>query len=179
MKASSLIDLKKAGATAELSAREAEFNALQEAKHEEATARIEAELAQGKLKLEQLEAKKQIEIARAKLKAYQEVEGFDDEMDSVEDDRLDISLIQADLDTEAASLLPPQERSHSASDRDIPNSNMHTANQPQDVHQFPVEGETTHPVYAKPQASTANVDTITLIVTAIADSLSSKSPPST
>ena len=97
-------------AAAELAAREAEFNALQEeAKHKEATARIEAELAQRKLKLEQLEAKKQIEIARAKLKAYQEVEEFDDKMDSVEDDRLDTSLIQADLDTEAAFLhvLPP------------------------------------------------------------------------
>ena len=108
-----------------MAARKAESNTLEEeVKHKEPTARIEEELAQRKLKLEQLEAKKQIEIARAKLKAYQEVEEFDDEIASVEEDRLDTSLIQVDLNTEAASLLPPQERSHSASDRDIPNSNV-------------------------------------------------------
>ena len=107
-KAPSLIDLKKADAAAELAAREVEFNALQEqTKHKEATARIEAELAQRKLELEQMEAKKQIEIARAKLKVYQGVEEFEDDMDSVEDDHLD--KIHIDLETEAASLIPPQE----------------------------------------------------------------------
>ena len=125
-KAPSVIDVKRADAAAELAAREAEFNALQEeAKHKEATARIEAEfkteLAQRKLKLEQLEAKKQIEIARAKLRVYEEVEEFADELDSVEDDPLDTSPIPIDLETEAASLLRPQERGHSASDRNIPN----------------------------------------------------------
>ena len=68
-KAPSLIDLKKADAAAELAAREVEFNALEQTKHKEATARIE-ELVQRKLELEQMEAKKQIEIARAKLKVY-------------------------------------------------------------------------------------------------------------
>ena len=35
-----------------------------------------------------------------------------------------------------------------------------------------MEGETTHPVYVQPQASSANVDAVTSIVTAIADSFS-------
>ena len=85
-----------------MAVREVEFNILkEEAKHKEATVRIEAELktklAQRKLKLEQLEAKKQIEIARAKLSAYQEVKEFTDELDSVEDDPLDTSPIPIDL----------------------------------------------------------------------------------
>ena len=119
-----------------------------------------------------MEAKKQIEIARAKLRAYQEVEEFTDELDSVEDDPLDTSPIPIDFETEAASLHQPQERGHSASDGNIPNPTTQPANQPQDVHQFPVEGETNHPVYVQPQASSANVDAATSIVTAIADSFS-------
>ena len=169
-KAPSVIDVKRADAAAELAVREVEFNILkEEAKHKEATVRIEAELktklAQRKLKLEQLEAKKQIEIARAKLRAYQEVKEFTDELDSVEDDPLDPSPIPIDFETEAASLHQPQERGH-------PNPTTQPANQPQDVHQFPVEGETNHPVYVQPQASSANVDNVTSIVTAIADSFS-------
>ena len=74
-KACSLIDLKKADSAAELAAGDVEFNALQEeTKHKEATARIEAELAQRKLELEQMEAKKQIEMERTRLKVYKEVE---------------------------------------------------------------------------------------------------------
>ena len=106
-KALSLIHTKKADAAAQLAAREATFNVLQEkAKHKETTARIEAELVQRKLELEQMEVKKQIEIARAKLKVYPEVEEFDDDMDSVEDDLFDTSPIQLDLETEATSLPP-------------------------------------------------------------------------
>lgn len=134
-KAPSVIDVKRADAAAELAVREVEFNILkEEAKHKEATVRIEAELktklAQRKLKLEQLEAKKQIEIARAKLRAYQEVKEFTDELDSVEDDPLDPSPIPIDFETEAASLHQPQERGHSASDGNIPNPTTRPANQP-------------------------------------------------
>lgn len=167
----SLIDVKKADAAAELAAREVEFNALQEeTKHKEATARMEAELAQRKLELEQMEAKKQIEIARAKLKVYQEVEEFEDDMDSVEDDYLQTSPIQINLETEAASFIPPQKPKYSVPDANTPISTAQPALQPQDVH--PVEGETTHPAHVQPQASPASVDTITSIVTAIADSFS-------
>ena len=82
----SFIDLKKADAAAELAAKQAEFDALQEeAKYKEETAnmeaqlraetaRIENELARRKLELEPMEVKKQIEIARAKLMVYEEVE---------------------------------------------------------------------------------------------------------
>ena len=142
-RAPSLIDLKKGDAASGLAAREAEFNALQEeAKHKEATTRIEVELAQGKVELEQMEAEKQIEIGRAKLEVYQEVEEFKDDIDSVEDDPLDTSPIQIDLETEAASSLRPQEPKHSASDRNTLNSTAQPAQQLQDVHQFPVESET-------------------------------------
>ena len=78
---SSLIDLRKADAVAELAAKEAELNALQEeAKRKEKiakmeaqlraeTTRIESELARRKLELEQMEVKKQLDMARARLKA--------------------------------------------------------------------------------------------------------------
>ena len=103
---SSIIGLKKADVAAELAAKQAEFNALQEeAKHKEETAKVEAqlraeatrietELARRKLELEQLEVKKQIEIARAKLAAYQEVEDSEDDVNSVEDDLLRMPPIE-------------------------------------------------------------------------------------
>ena len=192
-RAPSLIDLKKADAAAELAAREVEFNALQEetkhkeatarmeaehkevtarmeAEHKEVTARMEAELAQRKLELEQMEAKKQIEIARAKLKVYQEVEEFEDDIDSVEDDHLQTSPIQINLETEVAPFIPPQEPKYSVPDANTRNSTAQPALQPQDVH--PVESESTHLAHVQPQASPANVDAITSIVTAIADSFS-------
>ena len=172
-KAPSLMDLKKADAAAELAAREVEFNALQEeTRHKEATARMEAELAQRKLELEQMEAKKQIEIARAKLKVYQEVEEFQDDMDYVEEDHLQSPPIQINLDPGAASFIPPQEPKYSVPDANTPNSTAQSALQPHDVHQFSVESKTTHPANGQPQASPANVDTVTSIVTAIADSFS-------
>lgn len=96
--------------------------------------------------MEQLEAKKQKEQARAKLRVYQEIKEFTDELHSVEDDPLDTSPIPINLKTEAMSLHQPQERRHSATDRNIPNPTAQPANQPQDVLQFPVEGETTYPV---------------------------------
>ena len=137
-RAPSLIDLKKADAAAELAAREVEFNALQEeTKHKEATARMEAELAQRKLELEQMEAKKQIEIARAKLKVYQEVEEFEDDMDSVEDDYLQTSPIQINLETEAASFIPPQKPKYSVPDANTPISTAQPALQPQEKEAHP------------------------------------------
>ena len=117
-----------------------------------------------------MEAKKQIEIARAKLKVYQEVEEFEDDMDSVEDDYLQTSPIQINLETEAASFIPSQKPKYSVPDANIPISTAQPALQPQDVH--PVEGETTHPAHVQPQASPASVDTVTSIVTAITDSFS-------
>ena len=125
-RASSLIELKKADAAAELAAKEAEFNVLQEeSKHKEEIARIEAqlraettriktELARRKLKLERIEAKKHIEIARAKLKVYQEVEKSEVEksehdVDSVEDDLVCIHPTQ----TTSASFLQGEPLKHS------------------------------------------------------------------
>ena len=191
LKAPSLIDLKKADAAAELAAREVEFNALKEetkhkeatarieAEHKEATARMEAEVAQRKLELEQMEAKKQIEITRAKLKVYQEVEELQYDTDSVEEDHLQTPPIQINLDPDAASFIPPQEPKYSVPDANTPNSTAQSAPRSQDVHQFSIESETTHPANVQPQESSANVDTVTLIVTAIADSFSMMSPAST
>ena len=141
-----------------------------EAEHKEVTARMEAELAQRKLELEQMEAKKQIEIARAKLKVYQEVEEFEDDMDSVEDDLLQTSPIQINIEMEAAPFIPPQEPKYSVPDANTPNSTVQPVLQPQKVH--PVESETTHPAQVQPQVSSANVDAITSIITVIADSFS-------
>ena len=103
---SSLIDLRKADAVAELAAKEAKLNALQEeAKRKEEipkmeaqlraeTTRIESELARRKLELEQMEVKKQLDMARARLKAYQVAEEIENEKDHVEDDLSHASLIQ-------------------------------------------------------------------------------------
>ena len=103
---SSLIDLRKADAVAELAAKEAKLNALQEeAKRKEEipkmeaqlraeTTRIESELARRKLELEQMEVKKQLDMARARLKAHQVAEEIENEKDHVEDDLSHASLIQ-------------------------------------------------------------------------------------
>ena len=99
-----------------------------------------------------MKAKKQIEIARAKLQVYQEVEEFEDDIDLVENDPLDTSPMQKDLESEAASPLQPREPKYSASDRNTLNSTAQPAQQSQDVHQFHVESETTHPVHVHPQA---------------------------
>ena len=69
--------------------------------------------------MEQLEAKKQKVQARAKLRVYQEIKEFTDELHSVEDDPLDTSPIPINLETEATSLHQPQERRHSATDRKV------------------------------------------------------------
>ena len=55
--------------------------------------------------------KKQIEIARAKLKVYQEVEEFEDDMDSVEVDLWDTAPIQIELETKVRSLPSPKDPS--------------------------------------------------------------------
>ena len=117
-----------------------------------------------------MEAKKQIEIARAKLKVYQEVQEFEDDMDSVEDDHLQTSPIQINLEIQEASVIPPQEPKYSVPDANTSNSTAQSALQPQDVH--PVGSEATHPAHAQSQKSPANEDTVTSIVTAIADSFS-------
>jgi len=149
--ASPLINLNSASLTASSAAASAFFNSLQEeAKHKEATARIETELAQRKVELEQMEAKKQIEIARAKLRVYQEVQQFEGDIDSVEDDPLVTSPIQIDLEREAVSSLLPLEVKHSPSDRNTLNSTAQPAQQPRDAHQFPMESETIHPIYVQP-----------------------------
>ena len=117
---SSLIDLRKADAIAELAAKEAELNVLQEeAKRTEEiakmeaqlraeTTRIESELARRKLELEQMEVKKQLDITRARLKAYQVAEQIESEKDPVEDDLSRASLFQ----TTPASPPPLQEPRH-------------------------------------------------------------------
>ena len=116
----SSIDLKKAVVAAELAAKKAEFNTLQEEpkyKEETAkmeaqlraeTARIENELARRKLELEQMKVKKQIEIARAKLMVYEEVEQSKDDVDSVEGHILHIPpTLQTNLETTPTSFPQP------------------------------------------------------------------------
>ena len=121
---SSLIDLRKADADAELAAKEAELNALQEetkrkeeiakmeAQLRAETTRIESELARRKPELEQIEVKKQLDMARARLKAYQVAEEIENKKDPVEDDLPRASLIQPTL----VSLPPLQEPRHLRSD---------------------------------------------------------------
>ena len=141
---SSLIDLRKADAVAELAAKEAELNALQEeAKRKEEitkmeaqlraeTTRIESELARRKLELEQMEVKKQLDMARARLKAYQVAEEIENEKDPVEDDLSRASLIQ----TTPASLPPLQDPRHLRSDVTASRVTQPTQ-QLQDVHKCP------------------------------------------
>jgi len=101
----------------------------------------------------------------------------EDDINSVEDDLLDTSSIQIDLEREAASSLRHQELKHSPSDRNTLNSTAQPAQKPRDAHQFSVESEAIHPVYVQPQAASANVDTVTSIVTAIANSFSTSRLP--
>lgn len=99
-------------------------------------------------------------------------------MDSVEDDYWSISPIQTDLETEAESFIPPQEPKYSVSDTNTPNSTVQPTQQPQDVHQFPVERKTTHPTHVQPQTyQQAQILSVTSIVTAIADSFSTSRLP--
>ena len=161
---SSLIDLRKADAVAELAAKEAELNALQEeAKRKEEiakmeaqlraeTTRIESELARRKLELEQVEVKKQLDMARA----YQVAEEIENEKDPVEDDLSCASLIQ----TTPASLPPLQEPRHLRSDLTASRVTQPTQ-QLQDVHKSPsvLQGS-------------SSADKTAEIVTTIADSFS-------
>ena len=130
----SSIDLKKADAAAELAAKQAKFDALQEeAKYKEETAKMEAleaqlreetakmeaqlraetarienELKRRKLELEQIKVKKQIEIARAKLMVYEEVEQPEDDVDSIEDHIIHIPpALQANRETTPTSFPQP------------------------------------------------------------------------
>ncbi|XP_078352316.1 uncharacterized protein LOC144637013 [Oculina patagonica] len=185
-KASSLIDVKKADAAAELAAKEAEFNALQEqAKHKEyiakmeaqlraETTRIEAELARRKLELEQSEVKKQMEIARAKLKAYQEAEEFADDIVSVEEDIQRISPIQPQYEAASESLvLLPQEQRHLTKDANTSNSATQRTQQHRNIDQSPITPENTGLSYdqVQPQES-SNTDSTAAIITAITESFS-------
>ena len=165
---SSLIDLRKADAVAELAAKEAELNALQEeAKRKEEitkmeaqlraeTTRIESELAKRKLELEQMEVKKQLDMARARLKAYQVAEEIENEKDPVEDDLSRASLIQ----TTPASLPPLQDPRHLRSDVTASRVTQPTQ-QLQDVHKSPsvLQGS-------------SSADKTAEIITTIADSFS-------
>ena len=165
---SSLIDLRKADAVAELAAKEAELNALQEeAKRKEEiakmeaqlraeTTRIESELARRKLELEQMEVKKQLDMARARLNAYQVAEEIENEKDPVEDDLSRASLIQ----TTPASLPPLQEPRHLRSDVTASRVTQPTQ-QLQDVHKSPSVLQ-----------ESSSADKTAEIVTTIADSFS-------
>ena len=76
-RASSLIDLKKADAAAELAAREVEFNALQEeTKHKEATARMEAEYKEvtARMEAEHKEVTARMEAEHKEVTARMEAE---------------------------------------------------------------------------------------------------------
>ena len=184
-RASSLIELKKADAAAELAAKEAEFNVLQEeSKHKEEIARIEAqlraettrietELARRKLKLEQIEAKKHIEIARAKLKVYQEVEESEHDVDSVGDDLVCIHPTQ----TTSASLLQGEPLKHSTIVTNASKSTMQPTQRSQNVNGSSINNENdklshnqVHQIYS--QDSPPHFDSTAAIVTAITDSFS-------
>ena len=129
---------------AELAAKEAKLNALQEEeKRKEEIAemeaqlraestRIESELARRKLELEQMKVKKQLDMARARLNAYQVAEEIENEKDPVEDDYSRASLIQ----TTPASLPPLQEPGHLRSDVTASRVTQPTQ-QLQDVHKSP------------------------------------------
>ena len=164
---SSLIDLRKADAVAELAAKEAELNALQEeAKRKEEiakmeaqlraeTTRIESELARRKLELEQMEVKKQLDMARVRLKAYQVAEEIENEKDPIEDDLSRASLIQT-----APASFPAQEPKHLRSESKA--SKVTQPTQPlQDVHKPPSVLQ-----------ESSSADKTAKIVTTIADSFS-------
>ena len=165
----SLIDLRKADAVAELAAKEAELNALQEeAKRKEEiakmeaqlrveTTRIESELARRKLELEQMEVKKQLDLARARLKAYQVAEEIENEKDPVEDDLSRASLIQIT----PASLPPLQEPKHLR-------SNVAASRVIQPTQQF----QNVHKSPSVLQESDKSADKTAEIVSTIADSCS-------
>ena len=140
---SSLIDLSKADAIAELAAKEAELNTFQEeakrkkeiatmeAQLRTKTTKIKSELARRKLELEQMEVKKQLDMARVRLKAYQVAEEIENEKDPIEDNLSRASLIQ----TTPASL-PAQEPKHLRSESKA--SKVTQPTQPlQNVHKSP------------------------------------------
>ena len=192
---SSIIGLKKADVAAELAAKQAEFNALQEeAKYKEETAKIEAqlraeatrietELARRKLELEQLEVKKQIEIARAKLAAYQEVEDSEDDVNSVEDDLLRMPPIETKSASfsfpEPAQPIQPASIKHSATDVSASKPIQQTTQQSSRINQSLLQDENNQlhdQVYQRSsdfQDSTPRVDsTAAPIVTADSFSMS-------
>ena len=139
---SSLIDLSKADAIAELAAKEAELNTFQEeakrkkeiatmeAQLRTKTTKIKSELARRKLELEQMEVKN-MAWTRVRLKAYQVAEEIENEKDPIEDDLSRACLIQ----TTPASL-PAQEPKQLRSESKA--SKVTQPTQPvQDVHKSP------------------------------------------
>ena len=168
-KASSIIKAKKAGAAAELAAKEAELNALQEqAKQKEdiakmeaqlraETTRIETELARKRLELEKSEVKKQMEIAKAKLKVYQEVEEFEEDIEQVEDD-----------------ILPK----HLTGDMSACDSvKLQSTQQHENVDEFPILREDSHYSCQTVQPKEPSSNTTAAIVTAISESFSASRLP--
>lgn len=123
------------------------YRPTEETKHKEATARIEAKQPQEKLELEQMKAKKQIETTKgvSRSRRIRGRYGFRWrwllEYFSNPDRPGDRSRV----------LHPPQEPKYSVSDTNTPNSTVQPTQQPQDVHQFPVERKTTHPTHVQPQ----------------------------
>ncbi|XP_078374366.1 uncharacterized protein LOC144657884 [Oculina patagonica] len=146
-KASSLIDVKKADAAAELAAKEAEFNALQEqAKHKEYIAKMEAQLRAETTRIE-------AELARRKLE-----------------------LEQSEPQYEAASeslVLLPQEQRHLTKDANTSNSATQRTQQHRNIDQSPITPENTGLSYdqVQPQES-SNTDSTAAIITAITESFS-------
>ena len=166
---SSLIDVTKADAVAELATKEAELNALQEeaqrkeeiakmeAQLRTETTRIESELARRRLELEQLEVKKQLDMARARLKAYQVAEEIENEKDLVKDD---LSRASSLIQATPPSLPPLQEPRHLRSD--VTASRVTQPTQLlQDVHKSPSVLQ-----------ESSSADKTAEIVTTIADSFS-------
>ena len=165
-KASSIIKAKKAGAAAELAAKKAEFNALQEqAKQKEdiaeievqlraETTRIETELARKRLELEKSEVKKQMEIAKAKLKVYQEVDEFEDDIEQVEEDFLPKHLTRDTSTRDSVTLQSIQQHENVDESSIMREDNHHSCQTVQ------------------PQEPSSNAKTTAAIVAAISESFS-------
>ena len=159
-KASSIIKAKKAGAGAELAAKEAEFNALQEQEKLRAeTMRIEEKLARNSLELEKSEVKKQMEIAKSKLKGYQEMEEFEDDIEQVEEGSLPKHLTRSTNACDSVTLQSTQQH--------------------ENVDDSPIIREDTRQSCqtAKPQEPSSDANTTAAIVMAISESFSASRLP--
>ena len=173
-RASSLIRLKKAGVAAELAAKEAEFNALQEqARHKEETARMEAALACRKAELEQMEVRKQMEMERARLMVYQEVEEAEENVGPTEDDLLQIPPTQSEPKTTSTPFhqSPPVEHSTEVSANASRTEPQPIPLRSQGVNLPPTHGREINQQSCYSQEFTPKADTTAAIIAAITDSV--------